>query len=312
MSFQFLGPIEDIESNISYFPLYDRLLEKVKRDNIIQSATLPNSTLIKIANDIRDLDKESTDLIFVLIRVHSLREGQDNVFSLPYEAKRSIGEDEFDIEYDLLDLPIMLQAILYQFVKANSNCSSPKRESAKPQKTFLKRPTKPQDTTFVLKKVNPASLDKQHNLKDVVEAGTKTAPKPFTNKFTKIDSIGLVKEDEHDKPFTIPALIASSECKINCCYCTLPVPQNMEAIVCKRFKFCSYNCALAFSITCPVTCPKEIVLSEIEKLFGSRKCKPSPPYLLLEKFGGSLSPRSYRKEMQHKEFINIPMIRRDD
>jgi len=313
MSFQFLGTIDEIDSNISYFPLYDRLVEKVKRDEFVESTTLssslPIATLTKIVDEIRDLDKENSDLIFVLIRVHSLREGQDNVFSLPYEAKKGMGEDEFDIEFDLKNLPFTLQCILYQFVKASSTCHSPKRDlsSNRSQKSFLKRPLKSTETTFVLRKINPASLDKQHNLKEVVECGTKnkTIVKPFANKFTKIDSIGLAKEDELDKPFIIQG---SHNQKISCCYCTLPVPATNEVINVKMYKFCSYNCALALSNVCPITCPKTQVQEQITALFGNKKCNPSPPYFLLDKFGGSLSPRSYRKEMQQKNFMAVPMI----
>ncbi len=157
MSYQFLGGLDDLDQNFSTFPLYDRLCEKIK---YFTSYTLTDSQLLKTATDIKDLSKEQSDLVFVIIRVHSLREGQQDVFSLPYGAKKSIGEDEYDIEYDIRFLPEKLQTLLTQFIKTTQGSCSPKRSgSPLGVKSFMKKPKQQQDYNFILKKVNPAQFD---------------------------------------------------------------------------------------------------------------------------------------------------------
>jgi hypothetical protein len=107
------------------FFLYDQLFEVNK--NAV--AKLTNAELIELMTMLRKLDREGMDLIFVLIRVHSLRSNEGKVFDIPYKGEKltdqtntdgyesPFGKKDYDIKFDVRNFPVVLQRILLTFCK---------------------------------------------------------------------------------------------------------------------------------------------------------------------------------------------------
>ena len=67
--------------------------------------------------NIKTLDENGTKLVFVIIRMFALKTYEGKMLDLPFKAKVSkvIDGQTFDLDFDLQDLPVLLQRMLFIF-----------------------------------------------------------------------------------------------------------------------------------------------------------------------------------------------------
>jgi hypothetical protein len=103
------------------FPLYDLLLSQVAKDNTKEDITLEE--VRELIDGVRNFDKNTLDMVFVLIRIHSLRTTDTQMFQVPYKGekinKSSFDENICDVKFDIRDFPPTLRKILLQFVRVH-------------------------------------------------------------------------------------------------------------------------------------------------------------------------------------------------
>ncbi len=91
------------------FPLYDILLKDVQKND----TPLTREEKRDLKKIISKLDQKGHERLFLIIRVHSLRnKEQDNIFDIPYNGKKNENNIEFDIE----KMPSVVVQMLYKFV----------------------------------------------------------------------------------------------------------------------------------------------------------------------------------------------------
>jgi hypothetical protein len=105
------------------FPLFSLLYEKTN-DN-----PLEQMELIELIENIRKLDRQGFDLIFLIVRLYSLRANQtssSNVFDIPYSGEKvkdteQVSTDassiKMDIKFDIRNFPNRLNRMLLEFSK---------------------------------------------------------------------------------------------------------------------------------------------------------------------------------------------------
>ncbi len=107
----------------STFPLYDVIISKVnkliKDDPEKSDITIPE--VREVIDCVYKMDKISLDSVYVLIRIHSLRnEGLNSPFNIPYSGKvaeQSSTEEKQNIVFDIRHFPPILRRILLEFVR---------------------------------------------------------------------------------------------------------------------------------------------------------------------------------------------------
>ena len=93
---------------MSNFPLYDNLLSEVQTFE-----DLNNKQKDEFMKLVTDIDDNTSELIYALIRVYQLENSENkNTFTLPYDGKFL----EKDIKFDLNELPNQLKQILLKFL----------------------------------------------------------------------------------------------------------------------------------------------------------------------------------------------------
>ena len=97
----------------SSFPLYDNLI-----NDIDTSTDLKTKEKDEFMSLIKDIDENTSELIYALIRVYQL-ENESNIstFTLPYDGKFIDNEMKFDLN----ELPNKLKHILLKFLKLHCN-----------------------------------------------------------------------------------------------------------------------------------------------------------------------------------------------
>ncbi len=117
----------------SSFPLYDLLLNQVTKENSPEDITLEE--VRELIDGVKQFDKNTLDMVFVLIRIHSLRTTDTQMFHVPYKGekinKSNIDENVCDVKFDIREFPSTLRKILLQFVRVhkNSNLENIQREN---------------------------------------------------------------------------------------------------------------------------------------------------------------------------------------
>lgn len=98
------------------FPVYDMLLEQVK--------SIPNNELSLSVSDINDLkskiyslDKLGKDMIYVIIRIHSIRYSDSKLLDIPYNGEKTGAKNDnsdtlFDIKFNIRNFPAKLNKML--------------------------------------------------------------------------------------------------------------------------------------------------------------------------------------------------------
>ena len=107
----------------SIFPLYDTILSKVNKlitqDDTKKDITVPE--VRELTESIYNIDKTSLEYIYLLIRVHSLRnEGLESPFVFPYGGKiaeNSSTDEKQNVVFDIKLFPPLLRRILLEFIR---------------------------------------------------------------------------------------------------------------------------------------------------------------------------------------------------
>ena len=109
----------DYDTETSYFPLYDQLYEQYGNfDSKLESEN--QNELLKL---IRTLDKDGSEFVFVILRIHCLRHNSTyKPFDLPYNAEKlNHDETHLNIKFDIKQLPNNLQRMLLAFCRMHHN-----------------------------------------------------------------------------------------------------------------------------------------------------------------------------------------------
>ena len=107
------------------FPLYDLLLNKcnkmVEEDSTKEDITVQE--VREMIDGIQSFDKDRLEHVFVIIRIHSLRNEQTKVFDTPYKGQRinGINGGDGDVKFDVRYMPPILRRMLLEFVRMNTN-----------------------------------------------------------------------------------------------------------------------------------------------------------------------------------------------
>jgi hypothetical protein len=103
------------------FPLFDLLTEQT------QDVTLSQPDLMDFVQNVRKLDKKGFDLLFVIIRIYSIKtsvNNSPNLSDIPYSGqKMETGEfnNKMDVKFDIRNFPNKLNQMLYHFTKLHLN-----------------------------------------------------------------------------------------------------------------------------------------------------------------------------------------------
>ena len=107
-----------------FFPVYDHIYNQIKQNKDVE---LTKDEKISMMSHIRNLDKEATNTLFLLIRIHGLRFSNDKAFDIPFNgvpvkagsptSVSASGSGPVDIEFNINKLPTCLNQILYRFIQ---------------------------------------------------------------------------------------------------------------------------------------------------------------------------------------------------
>jgi len=92
------------------FPLYDVLIKEVKDEELTPEE---KSKLISL---IQSMNQKGHDIIFTLIRVHSLKTNTGkNIFDIPYEGEKEKKGGKDNIKFSIDHLPNIVSQIILKF-----------------------------------------------------------------------------------------------------------------------------------------------------------------------------------------------------
>jgi len=97
------------------FPLYDTLVKEL--DEVLEPLTKSEKDCIITA--IKNLDSNGQELLYVLIKVHHLKENEQD-YKLPYGMKSL----KLGIRGDVNQLPLRLQHIINRFIILHDSSSN--------------------------------------------------------------------------------------------------------------------------------------------------------------------------------------------
>ena len=109
----------------SSFPLYELLFNKCNK--IIHEDPSKGDISIEEVREMIDgihkFEKDQMEHVFVIIRIHSLRNEKTKVFDTPYKGNRinNINGGDGDIKFDVRYMPPLLRRMLLEFVSMNTN-----------------------------------------------------------------------------------------------------------------------------------------------------------------------------------------------
>ena len=114
-------------SNVeNFFPIYDVIYEQVKSSGEYDK---PFSTdeYITLINKLKSvsIDKNGRDMIYVLVRVHSLRNSNSKFLDIPFGGEKLNNKTDennstiVDIKFDIRNFPNKLNQMLYYIMDLN-------------------------------------------------------------------------------------------------------------------------------------------------------------------------------------------------
>jgi hypothetical protein len=107
------------------FPLYDLLLKKCTKliEEDASKADITVQEVREMIDGIQSFEKDRLEHVFVIIRIHSLRNEQTKVFDTPYKGHRinTTNGGDGDIKFDVRYMPPLLRRMLLEFVRMNTN-----------------------------------------------------------------------------------------------------------------------------------------------------------------------------------------------
>jgi len=105
----------------NFFPIYDVICEQVKASGDYEKHFSTNE-YVELINKLRTIsvDKNGRDMIYVLIRVHSLRNSSTKFLEVPFGGEKnnnssSSNSSVVDIKFDIRNFPNSLNRILSKF-----------------------------------------------------------------------------------------------------------------------------------------------------------------------------------------------------
>ncbi len=109
----------------SSFPLYDLILAKCNKmiEEDPSKADITVQEVREMIDGIQALERDIIERVFVIIRIHSLRNEDAKVFDTPYKGHRinNTNAGDGDIKFDVRNMPPLLRRMLLQFVRMNSS-----------------------------------------------------------------------------------------------------------------------------------------------------------------------------------------------
>jgi len=77
----------------------------------------------EMIDGIQVLERDIIERVFVIIRIHSLRNEDAKVFDTPYRGHRinNTNGGDGDIKFDVRNMPPLLRRMLLEFVRMNSS-----------------------------------------------------------------------------------------------------------------------------------------------------------------------------------------------
>ena len=103
----------------NFFPVYDLLYSQIQSQKGCDEPIDPTE-LRNIIEQINQLDKTGKDMIYVFIRIHSLRNSSSKLLDIPYQGERLNERSEnsdiiIDAKFDLRNFPPVLIRMLNRF-----------------------------------------------------------------------------------------------------------------------------------------------------------------------------------------------------
>ena len=112
-------------SDDTSFPLYSLLLNKCTKliEEDPKNKDISIEEVREMIDGIHTFDKEKMEHVFVLIRVHSLRNEKAKVFDVPFSGEKinTSQTGEGDVKFDIRNMPPLLRRMLLEFVRMNKN-----------------------------------------------------------------------------------------------------------------------------------------------------------------------------------------------
>ncbi len=112
-------------SDDTSFPLYDLLLKRCNKliEEDSKNKDISIEEVREMIDGIQILDKEKMEHVFIIIRIHSLRNEKAKVFDVPFSGERinTSQTGEGDIKFDIRNMPPILRRMLLEFVRMNKN-----------------------------------------------------------------------------------------------------------------------------------------------------------------------------------------------
>ena len=108
----------------SSFPLYELLLNKCNKmiHEDPSKSDISIEEVREMIDGIHSFDKDKIEHVFVIIRIHSLRNEKSQVFDTPYSGQKvqNLKNEEGDIKFDIRNMPPILRRMLLEFVRMNN------------------------------------------------------------------------------------------------------------------------------------------------------------------------------------------------
>jgi hypothetical protein len=109
----------------SSFPLYELLFNKCNKliHEDLSKGDISIEEVREMIDGIHRFEKDQMEHVFVIIRIHSLRNEKTQVFDTPYKGEKvkNFSSEEGDIKFDVRDMPPILRRMLLEFVRMNNN-----------------------------------------------------------------------------------------------------------------------------------------------------------------------------------------------
>jgi len=112
--------MSEIEETLATsFPLYDLLLDKSK------DAALTQPELLEFMQNVKKLDKNGYELIFVIIRIYSIKNIPNVTMNeIPYSGQKmeqNNMQNMSAVKFDIRNFPNKLNQMLFEFTKLHLN-----------------------------------------------------------------------------------------------------------------------------------------------------------------------------------------------
>jgi hypothetical protein len=106
-------------TNQNFEPIYNLLYSDISKSPE-KDKSLVSDEIKALISNISKLDRLGIDLVYVLIRIHSIRYSNSKIMDVPYGGSRTnknvSSEDEIcDIKFDIKKFPVILSRLLLHF-----------------------------------------------------------------------------------------------------------------------------------------------------------------------------------------------------